>query len=789
MSKNTANTFEDIISQYDQKIQSILENLKESEEFVMLKRTTNTFEKKTVNQTQTPLPTTQTPLPTTQTPLPTTQTPLPTTQTPLPTTQTPLPTTQTPLPTTQTPFQKPVMFQPRTILVSNPINLKQHKLESRVVDSKKRNNTQVLIAGIITGIIVVSIFGMPISPFSQTTLSENFTIDDVGIHESLLVSAPATNTVLVEFEMLSDTFGGIDVKEEPAAVPVEPAAVPVEPAAVPVEPAAVPVEPAAVPVEPAAVPVEPAAVPVEPAAVPVEPAAVPVEPAAVPVEPAAVPVEPKYDMVNDAHATLTFIFRDGVETHKFPVFKMTSDFVSNTGTTFKVQGVVKEAPHLHKALDESFNYRMMMSSGASFEYDYRFFDVIIDISTMDENIRILNYGNCEILSYRVNTENDDYESYGFYSNTGFAVVDEIEFRCGGINFNDENNSRNASVSSLLKDYGQTPFKYAEDARVFITFKFDDGIEKIEFPIFELTTGFAENNDASPSFHVEDIIINKHTLLDDAINKARDVSKLPSSFNNDFDAVVEITNNGEIVRGLEFNECVISGFMIDTYQDKEEGYTGKRGFALIEKIDFTCGGLKPQNPSYENIRNDLPIWSSKKIVNEYMRNPYNMGTGPHTVAVFKFNEGEETIVFPLFKQGNTLDKANSSFELVGIPGQYPLLYNVVDDTKTGGSKTTGVNQQTKLFDVDINLMYGDKMVRGFNYVDCRSTDYIIKTQHDKEESFYKGFALTNEFHIECQGYHPHNPIFDAMNSIHEQTNTINTNDLEETHEWGPEFYIK
>jgi hypothetical protein len=449
---------------------------------------------------------------------------------------------------------------------------------------------------------------------------------------------------------------------------------------------------------------------------------------------------------------------------------------------------VKDAPHLHQALDESFKNRVMLQSGAGFDYDYRLFDVIADISTTDKTIHTINYKNCEVLSHRVNTENDDYESYGFYDNTGFAVVDEIEFRCGGVNFNEKNNPKHAS-SSVLTDYGQTQFKFAEDAKTFVTFKFDDGSEKIEIPIFELTAGFAENNDSGPSFYIENIVINEHLLLDNAINKARNTSNLPSTYNNDFDTLVEFTNNGEVVRGLEFNDCTVSGFMIDTYQDKEEGYTGKRGFALIEQIDFTCAGLKPQNPLYEDVRNDLPVWSSTKIVNEYMKNPYNMGTGPHTIAVFKFNEGVETIDFPLFRQENLLTRASPSFELVGIPGKYPLLYDTVDNAKKGGPRTSGTSQQTQFFDVDVNLMYDDKMVRGFNYVDCHSIDYVVKTQHDKEESFFKGFALTNEFHFECNGYHPNNPEYDKMFDTYKKANTISSSDLKKTDDWGPGFYKK
>jgi len=60
-----------------------------------------------------------------------------------------------------------------------------------------------------------------------------------------------------------------------------------------------------------------------------------------------------------------------------------------------------------------------------------------------------------------------------------------------------------------------------------------------------------------------------------------------------------------------------------------------------------------------------------------------------------------------------------------------------------------------------LVYGDDVVRGFDYKKCHVTDYMVKTEHDAEESFYKGFALTNEFDFECLGYQPYDPLYNAL----------------------------
>ncbi|WP_420544873.1 hypothetical protein [Nitrosopumilus sp.] len=498
----------------------------------------------------------------------------------------------------------------------------------------------------------------------------------------------------------------------------------------------------------------------------------------------------KYKMADDVSAVLTFEFRDGIETHSFPVFKMTSDFVSNVGTTFNVQGVVDEAPHLHQALDDAFKYRMMTTTGgSSFEYDYRFFDVYAEISKNGESIRTVDYYNCEVLDYKIETEKDDYESYGFYEKVGFAIVDDIDFRCGGVVSGDKiKNQPRSSTSLVAYDYGSSPFKFAHDARTTVTFEFDEGTETMEFPIFELTAGFEEGNDSGPSFHVEGIVT-EHPLLDNAINQARKTSGLASSYNTDFEASVKFTNNGEFVRGLDFVDCTVSSFFVDTYQDKEEGYTGKRGFAVIEKIDFTCAGMTPQNPTYDKMQDGKPVWSNTKMYNEYTENTYNMGTGPKVIATFTFDNGQEVIDLPVFEQGTILDKANPTFELVGVPGSYPLLYQHVDDMRKNGQKVSGTNSISNLFDVDVSLIHGEKTIRGFNYADCRNVDYVIKTQHDKEESFFKGFSLTNEFHLECKGYHPNNPIYDEMFETYEKGSNRSTNDLKNTDDWAPGFYVE
>ena len=120
-----------------------------------------------------------------------------------------------------------------------------------------------------------------------------------------------------------------------------------------------------------------------------------------------------YKMAENVKSVMTFTFRDGVEIHEFPSFSMTTDFVSNTGTTFEVKGVIGESPHLHKALDESYKYRLMIdSANGSWDYDYRYFDVDVEFLRDNAVFNSIGYYNCEILAYSAETLNSgDFESY------------------------------------------------------------------------------------------------------------------------------------------------------------------------------------------------------------------------------------------------------------------------------------------------------------------------------------------------------------------------------------------
>ena len=487
-----------------------------------------------------------------------------------------------------------------------------------------------------------------------------------------------------------------------------------------------------------------------------------------------------YIMAENVQAIFTFTFRDGVEVYQFPVFKMTSDFVTNAGTTFEIEGIIGKSPHLHKALDEAHKYRMMTLSGANYEYNYRLFDVDVDLARDGQTVRTLHYSVCQILNYKAVSLNSlDYESYTLPI-TGFAVVDQIEFRCGGVN-----GETPKTIPFQNNDYGEM-YDFAENVRTFITFEFNRGVEKIEFPSFELTSGYEEAEDSvRPSFSVEGVV-QYYPLLYNAVDNARRVSGVGGGMNTDFNAHVEFSNGEKTLRAIDFIDCRVSGAIIDTKKDFEEGYTGKSGFAVVNEIDFDCAGLKPMNDGYDQFFGT--IWKPIFMENEQLNDSLRMAKGLRVMTTFTYSNGVEKIEFPIFRQGNVFSKSNPTFELEGIVGDYPLLYKRTDDNLKIQS-ASGSNSLIELFDVDVNFVTGE-LVRGFNYSNCRVVDYVVASAMNREENYIKGeFALENTFDFECKGYTPNNPMYDLMLNPYHESETISTNDLRKTDDWQPGFFIE
>ena len=501
-----------------------------------------------------------------------------------------------------------------------------------------------------------------------------------------------------------------------------------------------------------------------------------------------------YKRVGDISPVLTFTFRDGVETYEFPVFEMGENFADNSGVSFSVEGSVTHSPLLHKAMDEAYKYRF---SNGAFDYQFKYFDVDADFVKDGKSIITLDYNNCRIDNYQVETlDSNDYESY--FKEVGFVIVDKIDFVCSGVN--SPNSSKVMFADKTFTDYGESGFNFANNMRTNVSFMFENGVEKIEFPVFNLISGYEESSEnVVAEFQVEGIL-EYYPLLYNAIDQSRKVSGLSTPSNVDFDARAEFTNGESVLRGIDFTSCRISDAQITTQTDKEEGFTGKSGFVLVHQLTFACSGLDGTNMYYDDLRGDDPIWKVTSISNEYVEPIQNTDKSLSSFATFTYSGGVEKIEFSMFKQSDVLtttvdtgdetvtDKVTyPTIEFRGIVGDYPILYNYVDELRA--IQGVGGTQSKELVDVDIDLISGKETLRGFNYVNCRVMDYEISTETNKEESYAKNkFALENIFEFECQGYHPNNPTYDAMYDV-EKANTPNTFDLRNTDQWGPNFTVR
>ena len=509
-----------------------------------------------------------------------------------------------------------------------------------------------------------------------------------------------------------------------------------------------------------------------------------------------------YRVVGDTEPVLTFSFRDGVETLEFPVFTMDENFVTNSGVSFSVEGVVEDSPLLHEALDEAYKYRF---SNSAFDYQFKYFDINANFVKNGESVRSLDYNNCRVDNYQVETlDSNDYESY--FKEIGFAIVDKITFVCSGVAQN--SNGWQLPSDDVFTDYGESEFTFANNMRTTVTFIYDDGSEKIQFPVFDLDSAFEESSDnVVPEFSVEGLL-SDYTLLNRAVDNARQVSGNGYAYNLDFDVLVEFTNGESVIRGLEFQDCTVSSAKIHTHSDKEEGFIGKSAFVLVDQYSFSCSGLTPINMYYDDLRGDAPIWKTTHLTNDYVETLQNTDKGLDVISTFTFADGNETIEFSMFKQNEILtatesvnqDNGNSSLaadaftrkttyptiEFRGIVGDYPILYNYVDENRK--IQSVAGTQYRELVDIDVVVSNGE-VLRGFNYVNCRATNYDVDTETNKDESYAKDkFALENIFDFECQGYHPNNPTYDTMFEV-AQADTQSTNDLRNTDQWARGFFVE
>lgn len=132
---------------------------------------------------------------------------------------------------------------------------------------------------------------------------------------------------------------------------------------------------------------------------------------------------------------VTFEFRDQTVTYDFQMYDVTSNLFSTSASGFSTKQVAPEftliravgdTPYLHEAVDQTFEH----GKSGGFEYPYKEFDVTVEMIQAGQSMRTMEYDDCSINNYKINSRTDNEEGYTT-GKTGFALVETYTFVCTG----------------------------------------------------------------------------------------------------------------------------------------------------------------------------------------------------------------------------------------------------------------------------------------------------------------------------------------------------------------------
>ena len=159
--------------------------------------------------------------------------------------------------------------------------------------------------------------------------------------------------------------------------------------------------------------------------------------------------------------------------------------------------------------------------------------------------------------------------------------------------------------------------------------------------------------------------------------------------------------------------------------------------------------------------------------EVAKSQYLYVEGVEITADFKFREGEEIVPVQVFTQTKGFDRSEPFiFTMQKIVGFTPTLHKHADESFLFRNSELQ-KQDYNPFDVDVLLATGPYVKRSFSYTDCFIDKYDVTTLRDNEEGYTnKGFAVVENYLIECRAMQPNNPslqaLEDAKNDVEAQT---------------------
>jgi len=184
----------------------------------------------------------------------------------------------------------------------------------------------------------------------------------------------------------------------------------------------------------------------------------------------------------------------------------------------------------------------------------------------------------------------------------------------------------------------------------------------------------------------------------------------------------------------------------------------------------------------------------EIIAEEIKAPeYLTAEGVTITGVFQFREGGELVPLQQFTQTKGFQRAEPFIFIVQkVVGNTPLLHEYADKSLFYRSSEIQ-KKDNNPFDVEIILATGPYAKRVFSYSDCFVDDYTVRTLTDNEEGYFnKGFAIVENYTIECRIMEPQNPALDEMmtNKQSQKANTTSSMDLKEPFPtWSENFKYK
>ena len=179
-----------------------------------------------------------------------------------------------------------------------------------------------------------------------------------------------------------------------------------------------------------------------------------------------------------------------------------------------------------------------------------------------------------------------------------------------------------------------------------------------------------------------------------------------------------------------------------------------------------------------------------IAEEQAKTGFTYSGNITTTAVFKFSEGEELIPIEAFTQTKGFQRAEPFiFTAQKITGDTPLLHKHADEAFLFRNSEVQ-KQDWNPFDVDIIISNGGDLKRVFSYTKCFVDDYNVATLRDNEEGYFnKGFAVVENFILECRSMQPHSPSLEEMTTTkdNQKANTTSTMDLKKSIKTWRDYY--